>query len=133
MSADDFTPPRNPGRLAQGSSLPYCVEAFDRQLQRLAENVDRECQQTGIINLDDRFRPTRSQGRLARPDPNLPVRSLRSCPSPGPTSFRFCVREAAARDHQDPATQESSAEVRRWVLDGHQPPLATGGFLVANL
>lgn len=34
-----------------------------------------------------------------------PVRLLRSCPSPGPTSFRFRVREAATRDHQDPATR----------------------------
>jgi hypothetical protein len=44
------------------------------------------------------------KGRLSQPDPNLPVRLLRSCPSPGPASFRFCVRKAAARDHQDPAS-----------------------------
>ena len=36
-------------------------------------------------------------------DPNLPVRLLRSCPTIGPTSFRFLVSEAAVRGHQDPA------------------------------
>jgi hypothetical protein len=36
-------------------------------------------------------------------DPNLPVRLLPSCPPPGSASLSFCVREAAARDHQDPA------------------------------
>jgi hypothetical protein len=42
--------------------------------------------------------------RTGDADPKLPVRLLRSCPLSGPASFRFCVREAAAHDHQDPAT-----------------------------
>ena len=41
--------------------------------------------------------------RLAQIDPNLPVSLLRSCPSPGPTSFGFNVSEAAVRGYQDPA------------------------------
>jgi hypothetical protein len=43
------------------------------------------------------------KARPSQPDPELPFGLLQSCPSPGPASFRFCVREAAARDHQDPA------------------------------
>ena len=45
----------------------------------------------------------RVASRTALDDPYPPVGLLQSCPSPGPISFRFCVREAAARDHQDPA------------------------------
>ncbi len=47
--------------------------------------------------------PDSRRPRSEEDDPNLPVRLLRSCQSPGTISFRFCVREAAARDHQDPA------------------------------
>jgi hypothetical protein len=117
----------------------------ERQLYEVQPTSGCGC----AVSLLRRLLPCRANWRYR---PNPPVSFLQSCRTLGPTSFGFCVSEAAVRDHQDPATTGPSRRALKSCQEtptsdsfqatslkpslarlGQKPTVVTGSFLAARL